>query len=173
MRGKFVFSRSNNSKTFRIILTANSSLAFTLIEILIVVAIIGVLSAGFIILIDPQRHLQKARDSQRKSDLRQIQSAIEVYRADCGEYPSSPLGSSLTASCNGPSVTYMQIVPRDPKTNRAYYYCTASCPGVPASALYTIYACIENTSDPDGTSGSIPALGCPSGTTKYIKYSNP
>lgn len=168
MRGRFIFSRSDSSKTFRILLARNSNLAFTLIEVLIVIALIGILSGTFLVLINPKVQLEKARDSQRKSHLRQIQSALEVYRADCGVYPapaSNSLGSSLTASCNGSSVTYMQAVPVDPETSTAYYYCTSSCPGVPAgrSYLYSIYACLEN----DEGEGPPYVAGC---TRDYIRY---
>lgn len=165
MRSKFIFSRPNNSGNW----------AFTLIEILIVVALIGVLSAAFIILINPKAQLQKARDSQRKSHLRQNQSALEVYRADCGAYPtpvSNSLGSSLTASCNGPLVTYMQAVPVDPKTRNSYYYCTTAGLCASSTNLYSLYACIENTSDPESSPNPPAALGCPSGS-EYIRYSNP
>lgn len=169
MWNKFIFSRSNNS----------GYNGFTLIEVLIVVAIIGVLSASFLILINPQRQLQKSRDSQRRSHLRQIQSALEVYRADCGAYPipssnsvPSPLVSAV--SCTGAAATYMQSVPTDPKTKNLYYYCTTTGLCASTSSLYSLYACIENASDTgDSLDGPPSSLGCPSGTLKYIKYSNP
>lgn len=58
---------------------------FTLIEMLIVVAIIGILAVGLgqVILGGPQ----KARDAARKSDLGKIVQAIESYNAEYGGYP--------------------------------------------------------------------------------------
>ncbi|MBI2195693.1 MAG: type II secretion system protein [Candidatus Levybacteria bacterium] len=58
---------------------------FTLVELLIVIAIIGVLTTLLMANFIGVR--QRARDAQRKSDLRQIQSALELYRSDQGSYP--------------------------------------------------------------------------------------
>ncbi len=164
---RFIFSRSNNTAD------NTGSTGFTLIEVLIVIGLIGILSAAFLVLVNPKAQLEKARDSQRRSHLRQIQSALEVYRADCGAYPDS-LGTSLTASCNSSSVTYMQTVPTDPSTGSSYYYCTTAGLCASSTSLYSLYACIENVSDTgDSLDGPPLSLGCPSGTSKYIKYSNP
>ena len=63
---------------------------FTLVELLIVIAIIGVLSALLMANFIGVR--QRARDAQRKSDLRQMQSALELYRSDLGLYPTTQNG---------------------------------------------------------------------------------
>jgi prepilin-type N-terminal cleavage/methylation domain-containing protein len=60
---------------------------FTLIELLIVIAIIGVLSS--IILNAIQQARMKARDARRKSDIHQLQIALESYYSDNGMYPCS------------------------------------------------------------------------------------
>ncbi|PIU36636.1 prepilin-type cleavage/methylation domain-containing protein, partial [Candidatus Roizmanbacteria bacterium CG07_land_8_20_14_0_80_34_15] len=53
---------------------------FTLIELLVVIAIIGSLSALFLPNFMAAR--ERARDTQRKSDLRQIQKALEMHKQD-------------------------------------------------------------------------------------------
>jgi general secretion pathway protein G len=53
---------------------------FTLIELLVVIAIIGMLSALLVPNFMGAR--ERARDAQRKSDLKQIQKALEMYRQD-------------------------------------------------------------------------------------------
>lgn len=58
---------------------------FTLIELLIVIAIIGILS-GFA-MVSVQGNLQKARNAQRRNDLKQIQTALQAYYNDHGQYP--------------------------------------------------------------------------------------
>src|SRR3982751_4153068 len=112
---------------------------FSLIELLVVIAIIGILST--LAMVNFLGVKQRARDAQRKVDLRQIQSAIELYKADQGAYPPAPLpncGSPLTAG----TATYMKKIPCDPQnTGQLKYTYTAT------GTAYTLYACVENTSD--------------------------
>ena len=58
---------------------------FTLIEIIVVVAIIGILATVVIISLSGAQ--AKARDSQRVSDIKQIQSAVEMYHEVNNKYP--------------------------------------------------------------------------------------
>jgi prepilin-type N-terminal cleavage/methylation domain-containing protein len=118
---------------------------FTLVELLVVMGVIAVLSGVLVLLINPVLQLQKSSDAKRKSDLRQIQSALELYRADQLAYPGAlSCGSALTGVVNGATVTYIAKVPCDPKTGLSYSYTAGS----PASS-YTIKACLENSKDPD------------------------
>ncbi|MEN6627136.1 MAG: prepilin-type N-terminal cleavage/methylation domain-containing protein [Candidatus Sumerlaeia bacterium] len=60
--------------------------AFTLIELLIVVAIIAILAAVAVPnFLEAQT---RARVSRCMSDMRTLAQAVEVYQADCGEYPA-------------------------------------------------------------------------------------
>lgn len=123
---------------------------FTLVELLIVIAIIGILStlltANFIGV------RQRSRDSQRKADLRQIQSALELYRSDQGSYPSTipncPAGTPVslkTPDCS--TSTYMQKVPKDP-TGAIYTYSSNG-------TTYSVIACLENANDSDKDSTNV------------------
>lgn len=58
---------------------------FTLIELLVVVAIIGVLASVVLASLDNAR--AGSRDTARLSEIRQIQTALEMYHNDHGEYP--------------------------------------------------------------------------------------
>jgi len=83
---------------------------FTLLELLIVIAIVGILvSIGVVSYSQAQK---KSRDSRRTSDVKAIQSAWEQYYADnAGQYP---------ATCTV-SATYLPAgLPTDPKTGDAY-----------------------------------------------------
>jgi len=120
----------------------NSKKGFILIELLIVIAIIGVLAT--LLMANFVGVRQRARDAQRKSDIRQIQAALEIYRSDNGSYPTSlpSCGGSLSVTLpSGATTTYMQKIPCDPTgTNVSYGY---SGDGT----TYTLIACLENSSD--------------------------
>lgn len=111
---------------------------FTLIELLIVISIVGLL-AGFIS-VNFAGVRQRGRDTVRKSDLRQIQTALEFWRSDTGSYSSS-LPSCNSSFDNGasPPVVYLKSVPCDPSGGDYTY----SSNGI----SYTIIACLENTND--------------------------
>jgi general secretion pathway protein G len=128
---------------------------FTLIELLVVIAIIGSLSALFLPNFMAAR--ERARDSQRKSDLRQIQKALEMYKQDqvspsfpasvaCGTSTCFPNSGSQWIS--GTGTIYMNIVPKDPNrtTNSGYYFYS-----VGSGLTYTLCACLENKADPGAT----------------------
>ena len=111
---------------------------FTLIELLIVIAIIGVLSTLLMANFIGVR--QRARDAQRKSDLRQIQSALELYRSDQGAYPNALAACGTGVSLSSGSTIYMQKLPCDPSTGSVYPYALTA-------TGYTLYACLENGND--------------------------
>lgn len=115
---------------------------FTLIEMLVVVAIMAILTSVASVNFIGTR--QRGRDSQRKSNLRQIQSALELYRADQGVYPAT---ASFPA-CNGQLVSgttvYMQRVPCDPQGGNYQY----QAPGAAPNTTYCLRACLENAQDP-------------------------
>ena len=139
-----------------------------MVEILIVVAIIGVLVGAFITILDPANQLRGSRDSKRKSNLQQIRTALELYRADCGSYPNavsnavpSPLSNPRTGSCPNSPITYLQSVPRDPKTNVPYTYSPSG------STSYQLIACLERINDPEGSGA------CAGGSGRNYTVTNP
>ena len=96
---------------------------FTLIELLVVIAIIGLLSTLAVVALGSAR--TKARDAKRLADLKQIQSALELYYTDKNAYPITATTSTLaginTACLNSSGFgasgclnAYMGIIPKDP-----------------------------------------------------------
>ena len=130
---------------------------FTLIELLVVIAIIGLLSTLAVVALGQAR--LKARDSKRLADLKQLQTALELYYTDNNAYPSGSglvLGTGDTAKCldnTGFLATcganaYMGQVPKDPGSGTYTY--TAS--GTPVGT-YSVAAALEGTVN--GLTGSI------------------
>src|SRR3989344_9411549 len=52
---------------------------FTLLELIIVIAILAILSVAVILVINPAETLARARDSQRFSDLAAVKAAVGLY----------------------------------------------------------------------------------------------
>jgi prepilin-type N-terminal cleavage/methylation domain-containing protein len=63
------------------------SLGFTLIELLVVISVIGFLATASMVAFNSAR--KKARDAQRLADMKQIQTALELYFDNNGQYPTS------------------------------------------------------------------------------------
>jgi prepilin-type N-terminal cleavage/methylation domain-containing protein len=60
---------------------------FTLVELLIVIAILGILAAAVMVAINPGKRAKHARDTVRLSDISQISRELEYYYVDHGTYP--------------------------------------------------------------------------------------
>ncbi|MFB6212908.1 MAG: prepilin-type N-terminal cleavage/methylation domain-containing protein [Candidatus Magasanikbacteria bacterium] len=105
---------------------------FTLIEMLVVVAIIGLLSSAVLVGLNDAR--QRARDARRISDLRQIQNGLELYYNSNGRYPPNEVYGTLDAN-----------LPKDPQGGE-YYYVAKN------SQFYVLGACLEKKA-PSGAEG--------------------
>lgn len=97
---------------------------FTLIELLVVISIIGIVIGLSMFGLAGAR--KSARDAARKSDMELIRSGLEIYRSDCGVYPTT-LGTTLIGSGSGVNClvtnTYIEAVPTDPLTpDRDFVY---------------------------------------------------
>lgn len=94
--------------------------AFTLLELLVVIGIIGILVAlGTVSYSTAQK---KARDAKRKNDLKAIQNALEQYYSICGFSYPAPVNGAVPSSitCTNPLTIIMSSTPKDPKTNLSY-----------------------------------------------------
>lgn len=113
---------------------------FTLVELLIIIAFVGLLSA---FLFSSYSSVQlRTRDTQRKNDLKQIQTALELYRQDYGRYPyfsGMQAGNWLTISRPGPNCP--NAIYGTPTT---YCYTSAIC--INPSTFSSIYVGLPFTS---------------------------
>lgn len=92
---------------------------FTLVELLVVVAILAIMISILIGILNPTAIVNKAKDSQRKNDLNKIKIAFEGYSRDKGRYPSEAEIKTwnIAANCgNQVSVmkSYFDVLPCDP-----------------------------------------------------------
>ena len=99
---------------------------FTLIEIMVVVVILAVLGA----LVVPKilENVDKARVTRAQSDIRAIETALDLYRLDNFKYPTTEQGlQALVKQPADPTITnypaggYLKQIPKDPWGNPYLY----------------------------------------------------
>jgi general secretion pathway protein G len=138
-----------------------SGVGFTLIELIIVIGIMGIFATGIIATLNPYDQYKKAQDAKRKSELSQIQKALESYYQDTGSYPLSSSDHKIQVIDEDTSLLtelqwggswqpYMNVLPKDPGGSSYVYYSVA--PG----QSYYLYASLERgAKDPDTCSGLV------------------
>lgn len=142
--------------------STRSSKGFTLLEILLVIAAIGILASIVLVAINPNRQLAQARNAQRKSDVTAILNAVYQKIIDDAATNSTAMNTALvdgtvyaigtgaTAACSGTGTTvvigttaaidlsgqlvsnYISSIPFDPQGG---------------SATCTIYSITQATTD--------------------------
>lgn len=111
---------------------------FTLIELLVAIGIMAVLTGMAVFNFNQSRI--RARDIQRKNDLKQLQTALELYKNDTNSYPAA---AGFQTTLQSP-VAYTKVTFADPRASEwvDYRY-------LPAADFKTYYlqTCLENTAD--------------------------
>ena len=94
---------------------------FTLIELIVVIAIIGIL-ATFVVP-NVMGRTDQAKVAKVKSDFKALDTQCKMFRADHGRYPDSidELLSPPTDP-NGITIDYLSSEPLDPWTNEIYFF---------------------------------------------------
>lgn len=144
-------------------------MAFTLIELLVVITIIGILLS--VATVSWTNAQEKSRDSKRKSGLKSVQQALELYFQDNGTYPPSNGGKIVCPNpptptdivwggnftCTAPTAaTYINPLPKDPRGGTTgttpiithdYYYTTGAATPTGEFLTYILSAGLENDND--------------------------
>jgi type IV pilus assembly protein PilA len=113
---------------------------FTLIEVLLVIAMLAILAAVVIVAINPGKQFGEAQDAQRRNDVRSIMDAVQQYALDnAGVYPEEiPIGQDCDMEgmlicmyevpCDEVNLdviaedqTYLTDIPYDPVTGGGDY----------------------------------------------------
>ena len=138
--------------------------------------------------INPLAQIQKAQDSKRKSDLSQIQKALETYYNDFGQYPGADTSTSnyrikadatTTLDWGSTQWQYMGTLPKDPSTSKNYIYYSPS-----GGQSHYLYASLDRSGDAQACNGGAacanvpappgsPAASCGSGATCNYGISSP
>lgn len=135
-------------------LLRSQELGLTILELLVVILIIGLLSA--IVLVQLNRSRERARDAKRTTDLQTIVSAIELYRDRRGLYPAdddlpteNARWSVLMDQLQAEGLTNRAL---DPSNNELYAYDYSEapsysvgneCPSAPNSVAFVVSATLE------------------------------
>ena len=115
--------RSIHRRFVRLLAIREDRRGFTLVELLVVLIILGLLAA--IIVPNFTGKTEKARVQTAKTQIQLLITALDLYKADVGEYPNSleELISSSAQNWDGPYLRKNKI-PKDPWGNDYTYTIT-------------------------------------------------
>ena len=82
-----------------------------MVELLIAIGLLGVLVGFLIFTLNPFTQLQKAKDTKKQSDIKQIQTAADTYYNDINCYPLQLTSTYLNQN-------YIKNIPTDPDGGR-------------------------------------------------------
>jgi len=174
--GTFLW-KGNPQRIYSILV--KSSAGFTLIEIITAVGVLAILASVTLAAVNPLEQYRKAQDSRRKSDLSQVQKALEAYYQDFERYPASSTGQIVVANDSGDPTKewgsswtpYLEVLPIDPNSLKQYSY-WADTDG----QTYRLYTSLDRgTKDPASCASgaqcnALPLQGVSCGTGATCNY---
>jgi type II secretion system protein G len=148
---------------------------FTLIELMIVVAIIAILAG--ILIPNFVNARSQAQTAACESNLRSIATALELYYADNQVYPTAAGASVQPALLTVNGVAYLNNTPKDPAAQSAVatYVLTTTQAGGGGPATYTVTcpgvhagSTLAKIPLTGGTSGSVCGTNCTATKIQYV-----
>jgi len=123
----------------------HSKKGFTIIELMVVIAVIAVLSSIVLVLLGNAK--EKSRDARRVSDMREIQNALNLYFTDNNRFPRVTPAVDITGSdafsTEMEAAGVISEMPTDPVNTGGSVYSYVSSEN---GAVYTISFCLETDS---------------------------
>jgi prepilin-type N-terminal cleavage/methylation domain-containing protein len=127
-------------------MATNNHKAFTLPELLVVVALVAIIASALLTTINPFTQYLRGYDTVRRDDLTRLRTAFENYYIDHDCFPSNELLSQCGSNALAP---YLDKVPCDPGTKQPYTLLSlpenSSC-----SQKFAIYSELANKADTRG-----------------------
>lgn len=98
---------------------------FTILELVIVIALLSSIFVAVIINIDPVSRKKSARNSLRLSNINEIERVVNEYYMDTGKYPGEANTLYISNTINWIPITnidkYITVLPKDPSDNFYFY----------------------------------------------------
>lgn len=144
---------------------------FTLVELLVVIVIIAILAA--VIVATTSSATVQARDAQRVSTIKEVQSALELYYNTNSGYPCTTSNAAQnwnTEITKLVNAGYISAVPTPP-VGGGYTYFTSTCTGSKTQG-YVLRADLEQSTSTAGTSDYGYGYGYGDTATMTTSYKN-
>ncbi len=141
-------------------MNSHTEASFTLIEVIIVMALVAVMTVIALLFLNPKKEMERAWDTQRKHDLTVMQKTLEDYYNDKDGYPSANelcddavVANGSICSCHVCGLVrnnfgaYLPKLHCDPEYPRRRYLFQFSCSG--GRQWYRICSHLESSGAPD------------------------
>lgn len=110
---------------------------FTLLELLIVIAIIAILSIALVFMLNPAETLKKARDAQRISDLKSVKTALGIMLTASSTPSLDNFGAICLTSTTPAGVTSTNATAKISYSYDGTVACTGAGPAAGSDAIGT------------------------------------
>ena len=157
-------------------LQANSG--FTLVELLVVIAVLGVLAAGVLVAINPVEQLSRGRDSAKKTAVAELGRGLLAYQTSQNQLPDGVNGGVSWADI---LITAgdIKVKPSNPASSTLDCSITTSatdgadggyCYRRNATGAFVVFARAESLSEEDKAAGT--ATTCPGTDEAWIIFTS-